>query len=231
MKIRHSRMIIGVVLLVALVGCSGGGAAATDLPPAPTGDGVETGVSPVSGAYTQSQVASQHAALGLTAATGGDLNGARQHAEHVINIIVGETSGDQFGIAFGDHDGNGTAENPGDGVGVWPYTNDAIAQLDALLEGVDTPEDQKPHLTTARQCLINLREQAKVALDQAQAVLASPDAPSAASAAQTMAAAADAGALGIDADGNGSTDPIVGECGAEQAYDVLSLNIPTMIQP
>lgn len=228
MKFRH--ILIGLLVILSLAACSGG-TAPTELPPAPTDSAAEAVVSPISGAYAQSQLMSQHGALALAAATGNDLPGARQHAEHVINIIVGESSGDQFGIAFGDHDGNGTAENPGDGIGVWPYTNDAIAQLDALLEGVDTPESQKAPLTSARQCLVNLREQAKVTLDQAQAVLAGADAPAAASAAQIMAASADAGALGIDSDGNSSIDPIVGECGAEQAYDILSLNIPTLITP
>jgi hypothetical protein len=230
--IRRWHLMIGAVLIVSLIGCSGGGADPTELPPAPTTDTAgETVVSPVSGAYTQSQIMSQHSALALTAAAGDDFNGARQHAEHVINIIVGESSGTQFGVAFGDHDGSGTAENPGDGIGVWPYTNDAIAQLDSLLEGVDTPEEQKPFLTSARQCLINLREQAKIALEQAQAVIASTDAASAAAPAEIMASAADAGALGIDADGSTVVDPIVGECGAEQAYDILTLNVPTLIQP
>lgn len=228
---RHRQMIIVAAMMVSLTACSGGGAEATTQPAIPTSAPADGGISPASGAYEQSQVMSQHAALSLTVASSGDLNGARQHAEHVINIIVGESSGDQFGIAYGDHDGNGTAENPGDGIGVWPYTNDAVAQLDSLLASPDTPEDQKPPLTSARQCLVNLREQAKVVLDRAQAVMASSDVSSAASVAEAMAAAADAGALGIDSDGSSTIDPIAGECGAEQAYDILSLNIPELIQP
>ena len=48
----------------------------------------------------------------------------RGHLEHVVNILEGAG-----GPHFGDHDGNHTAENPGDGFGVMGYS----AQIAALL--------------------------------------------------------------------------------------------------
>jgi len=42
----------------------------------------------------------------------GNLPTARRHAEHLINLIVGKS-----GAEYGDVDGNGTVEDPGDGTG------------------------------------------------------------------------------------------------------------------
>ena len=57
-----------------------------------------------------------HAAILREAAALGDLETVRRKAEHVVNMIEG-----QGGAAYGDHDGNGRAEDPGDGVGLLPY--------------------------------------------------------------------------------------------------------------
>ena len=54
-----------------------------------------------------------HANLAKQEADAGNVAGLRQHIEHVINIIEGED-----GPNFGDLDGNGFTQNPGDGVGV-----------------------------------------------------------------------------------------------------------------
>lgn len=54
-----------------------------------------------------------HANLAKREADAGNVAGLRQHIEHVINIIEGED-----GPNFGDLDGNGSTQNPGDGVGV-----------------------------------------------------------------------------------------------------------------
>ena len=68
----------------------------------------------------QVDLAQQHTQLMKDALDAGDHEGARQHAEHAINIIEG-VDGDNFG----DLDGNGRAENPGDDVGVQNYLADA----------------------------------------------------------------------------------------------------------
>jgi hypothetical protein len=172
------------------------------------------------GAKSQSGVAAEHSQLALDAARGGDLAGAQRHAEHVINIIVGENSGDQFGIAYGDHNGDGTAENPGNGFGVWPYINEAILRLDTIIESPDGWPWTKDHARQARQCLVNAREQSQTALTHAQELLAASTAEGAAAAAEAMWNAANASFVGVDADGNGTVDPIAGECGATQAYQL-----------
>ena len=69
------------------------------------------------GLREQTATALFHAQLALRSTT---LAAVHQHAEHVVNIIEG--SG---GPNFGDLDGDGTAQNPGDGFGVLGYAPDA----------------------------------------------------------------------------------------------------------
>ena len=69
------------------------------------------------GLREQTWTALVHARLGLSST---DVAAVQQHAEHVVNIIEG--SG---GANFGDLDGDGTEQNPGDGFGVLGYAPDA----------------------------------------------------------------------------------------------------------
>ena len=75
------------------------------------------------GLNTQTEVAVQHVENAVNAAAIGALPEMRIHLEHVVNIIEGAA-----GPRFSDYDGNGVAENPGDGFGVIGYSSQ-IAQL------------------------------------------------------------------------------------------------------
>ncbi|HSB88718.1 MAG TPA: serine/threonine-protein kinase, partial [Anaerolineales bacterium] len=68
------------------------------------------------GAASQAKSYDSHRGFSIDDLGRGNLVGARQHAEHTINIAVGEGSPD-----FGDWDGNGNAQNPGDGFGLMRY--------------------------------------------------------------------------------------------------------------
>jgi hypothetical protein len=57
------------------------------------------------------------------AAVNGDISGMRRKAEHLVNVMEGSRGG-----FYGDLDGNGRAEDPGDGVGLLPYIWGALAQ-------------------------------------------------------------------------------------------------------
>jgi len=63
------------------------------------------------------------AAVLREAAVNGDLPGMRRKAEHLVNLVEGSRGG-----SFGDLDGNGRAEDPGDGVGLIPYIWGALTQ-------------------------------------------------------------------------------------------------------
>jgi hypothetical protein len=78
----------------------------------------------VPGMIAQTDVGIQHVQNAVNAAAIGALPETRVHLEHVVNIFEGAA-----GPRFGDHDGNGNAENPGDGFGVVGY----VGQITALL--------------------------------------------------------------------------------------------------
>jgi plastocyanin len=70
----------------------------------------------------------------MAAAQGrGELATAKRHAEHLVNLIVGKQS-----VDYGDLDGNGAVEDPGDGTGAVVY----LARVRASAPGAGTPLDQ-----------------------------------------------------------------------------------------
>ena len=79
----------------------------------------------------QLQVALFHATLAKGSNT---LKETRQHTEHVVNIIEGPR-----GPNYGDLDGNGVAEDPGDGVGVLTHAVDRKHGTFASAQAEDDP--------------------------------------------------------------------------------------------
>lgn len=104
----------------------------------------------LSAAAEQLAIAQEHGVLLGNALQAGDLALAQRHAEHVVNILDGET-----GQLFGDLNLDGEVQNPGDGVGARVYLRESAAafttlararmMLDNALTTVETV------LTTARQ--------------------------------------------------------------------------------
>lgn len=78
------------------------------------------------GILEQALLAYDHQGYAIGELENGALEPARAHAEHVINILAGKN-----GPQYGDRDGNGKVENPGDDVGVLQYANGAIQRLQA----------------------------------------------------------------------------------------------------
>jgi serine/threonine-protein kinase len=68
------------------------------------------------GTANQSKVIESHKGFSTDAVQSGNTVGAKQHAEHSINASAGEGSQE-----FGDWDGNGNAQNPGDDFGLSRY--------------------------------------------------------------------------------------------------------------
>ena len=94
------------------------------------------GTASLQGMRQLSAAARFHAAVLREAAVNGDLVGMRRKAEHLVNLIEGSR-----GASFGDHDRDGRAEDPGDGVGLLPYawgalTHTQFAWASAADEGV-----------------------------------------------------------------------------------------------
>lgn len=91
------------------------------------------------GLLAQTDLAAQHVTNASNAAAIGALDEMRAHLEHVVNILAGADD-----PRFGDHDGNGTAENPGDGFGVLGYT----AEITAILNGQAGVDDTAATIQT-----------------------------------------------------------------------------------
>jgi len=78
-----------------------------------------TGVMAV--AEGQYQIAAEHLLFLERSLAAGNLAESRQHGEHITNILEGAR-----GKRFGDRNGNGRTENPGDGVGVLGHIERAV---------------------------------------------------------------------------------------------------------
>lgn len=150
----------------------------------------------------QLRTAIQHHGFAQDSLNAGDLDGAKVHIEHVINILVGES-----GDLFGDLNGDGQAQNPGDGVGVRVYWQQAAEQIAALSEAPPFAQQQYAQLDAAYQQTL------AVTLDQALKVFASDTAEEAQPFVSEVGLLLDQLLRGTDSDGNGVIDPLRGEGG------------------
>jgi tRNA A-37 threonylcarbamoyl transferase component Bud32 len=80
---------------------------------------------------------SSHLSLTVAAISDGNLEAAKLHAEHVINVIEGRQ-----GAEFGDWNGDGLTQNPGDDFGLLPY----LRLLALLLQPSADPSEPTPSL-------------------------------------------------------------------------------------
>jgi plastocyanin len=92
------------------------------------------------GAEEQGLIANQHAGLLLESLAADNLDEAKLHAEHVINTLDGEG-----GESFGDLDGDGQAQNPGDGFGVRAYVEGAKEHAQLAADASGATEEVKLH--------------------------------------------------------------------------------------
>jgi hypothetical protein len=168
------------------------------------------------GLKQQALLAADHGQLALDAINAGDLTTAQLQVEDVWNILSGQSAPE-----FGDLNGDGVTRNSGDGYGVWPYAR-KVSELTDNIASISGLEE--PPLTAARNMGIcanhisatwgpQVREQGRIILD-------ATDASSAQEAAQTMVTLLNALAKGVDANSNGVIDPVAGECGATQVYEL-----------
>jgi hypothetical protein len=166
------------------------------------------------GADEQARLAIDHSGFLLDSLVTGDLASAKRHGEHVVNILAGEENS-----AFGDLDGDGLAQNPGDGFGLVAYLERAKehAQLAATAEGAS--EEVKQHaehtIIGTDNALVFLEE----AIQAAGRVLASDSSAEAQLAAEALSSSLDAMLNGEDANGDGIITPSPGESGILIAYE------------
>lgn len=120
------------------------------------------------GMLSQTEVAVQHVVNAVNSAAIGSLPGARAHLEHVINILGGK---------HGDHDGNGGAENPGDGFGVRAYAEQAAALTGNQAEVAAAAKQVQAQVEAIQQGALEIikMNDAKAAQPKLQALKAAAD--------------------------------------------------------
>ena len=166
------------------------------------------------GAEEQLLLAIEHTGFMLDELATDNIREAQRHAEHVVNILDGES-----GANFGDLDGDAVAQNPGDGFGVRAYLEGAKqhAQLAADAEGA-TAEVQL-HAGHDLISSDNTRARLQAAIAEALRIIASDTAAEAQPTAEELARLLDVAYQGQDVDGNGAIAPIEDEGGWQTAYE------------
>lgn len=165
------------------------------------------------GLLGQAAVAAEHANLAVAAAGAGDLAGTRLHLEHILNTIDGEK-----GANFGDHNGNGRKDNPGDGFGVLNYAGFAAQHAQLAVDGAPQAEAVKVH---AAHVIIASRNAAGWATEARDLALSTQRTPAVAAMRPSLARISElltAALEGRDANGDGRVDPVPGEGGARIAH-------------
>lgn len=165
-------------------------------------------------AETQNAIAIDHATLLQDALAVGNLGEAKLHAEHVVNILDGES-----GEHYGDLDGDGRVQNPGDGVGVRVYLEGAREHATLAGEAVGATDEVKLHSGHVVISADNALGWVDEAIDAAEHVL-SADTP-----AEAMPFADELGQLtadiqsGRDLNGDKYAAPAPGEGAIATAYE------------
>lgn len=169
------------------------------------------------GLQEQAAIADHHGKLLLDALNGGGLAEAKMHLEHIWNTLVGLHSPD-----YGDKNGDGRSDNPGDGFGIILYAQRMVSLLDQLAEMPGVNAHYQQGAGNAAQCVRSIANKLGPEVkNKALAAFAAKDTESALPDAQALVSAMGALANGFDINGNGTIDATEGECGAAQVYDLV----------
>ena len=154
-----------------------------------------------------------HAKAVSGAAALGDSQSMDRHIEHMLNILEGKGGPD-----YGDFDGNGVLQDPGDGFGIDHYIDQIGAQAAAAAAASDASQNVKTHATELQALAVNLRavaNQIAGLLLQAHKATAIADKQSFTSKALVLSRTL---LNGQDKNGDGVIDPLAGEGGAYTTY-------------
>ncbi len=155
----------------------------------------------------------QHAKAVSGAAAVGDPQSMDRHIEHMLNILEGKGGPD-----YGDFDGNGTLQDPGDSFGIDHYVDQIGAQASAASAAGDASLNVKTHAAELQALAINMRAWANQTVDlllRAHKATAIADKQSLTSQALVLSRTM---LNGRDKNGNGVIDPLGGEGGAYTLY-------------
>jgi len=179
------------------------------------GPGLPTKVGYAIGLHDQADEMLRHSKLLAAAQSSGDAAGVKRHAEHIFNLIAGSRD-----PRFGDLDGDGHAQNAGDGFGLLlngdqaGYIGATADAARAALTAVDATPDIRLHAQHVLVCTDNMErwttDARRLALDLTKGLNAN--------AAADLNVLANRIARGEDVDGDGEIGPVPGEGGGLVAY-------------
>ena len=171
------------------------------------------------GLVEEARLMATHANLARSAAAAGNLAGARTHTEHTRNILFGKDD-----PRYGNFDGTGGIENPGDGFGLLRYAANADVKLLEAAESEEVSPEMADQLFAATLALANFAPASDTGtwsdqlIEQTQQILAAANAAAATGPATAMRDLANRIVDGVDANQNGVVEPITGEGGAWTAF-------------
>src|SRR6266545_5698137 len=185
-----------------------------------SGPGLPSQQGYVTGIRLQSDELLRHARFVADAQAAGDLAGIKRHAEHVYNLVAGSLD-----PKFGDLNGDGHSQNPGDGFGLLEngtqagYVKSTIDTAAAAKSAPDATDAIKAHAEHTRISAANIQQWAAEAHDLALALTQAQDAPAAKQPADRLVTLGQWIQRGDDANGDGEIAPIPGEGGGIVAYE------------
>jgi plastocyanin/uncharacterized membrane protein YozB (DUF420 family) len=183
-------------------------------PGLPTQQGYATGI------RIQSDELLRHAQFVADAQAAGDLAGLKRHAEHVYNLVAGSLD-----TKFGDLNGDGRSQNPGDGFGLLEngtqlgYVKATFDAANAAQSAPDATDAIKAHAEHTRISAENIKQWSTEARDLALQLGQASDAAAAKPQADRLLTLGQWIQRGDDANGDGEIAPILGEGGGIVAYE------------
>ena len=135
------------------------------------------------------------------------------HVEHVLNTLYGQAD-----ARYGDHNNDGSADNPGDGYGLLRYSRTLSSTLAVAADSIDATQHIKDRVAEVRVTVDNIGLWSPLLIAKAQEVLAAASFSAAQTPAAQLAGFATRIFSGVDLNDNGQVEPIANEGGAQAAY-------------
>jgi hypothetical protein len=162
-------------------------------------------------ALREARFASQHAGLASGAS---NIGGVKNHAEHTINILSGTKV---------DHDGNGSGQNPGTGIGIYALLNAIDTGLNKATQAEGINQLTQTNAENIRVCIANVRAWADQVIALEMEFIAASDIEAIRSTLKESTVLSDQLISGFDQNENGVVEAFEGECGLQQieTYGIL----------
>ncbi|HEU5103555.1 MAG TPA: DUF420 domain-containing protein [Roseiflexaceae bacterium] len=174
----------------------------------------------VAGLRLQSDELVRHAQFVADAQAAGDLAGLKRHAEHAYNLVAGSLD-----PKFGDLNGDGRSQNPGDGFGLLEngaqigYLRATIDSANAARGAPDATDAIKAHAEHTRISAENMEQWSSEMRELALELTQAQDAAALKQQTGRLVTLSQWIQRGDDANGDGEIAPISGEGGGIVAYE------------